>query len=239
MAHQKAQFIIGIDEAGRGPLAGPVVVAAVKLNLKSKISKLLRGIKDSKQLSAKQREKWFAKLTSDSRIAWAVARVYPKTIDRVNISQAANLGARRVYRALSTNNKSGANQRMMRSSTNNESRPNLRIRAFAKDSLFVDETVLLDGGLRLPVHIPHKAIIKGDEKIPVIAAASIIAKVTRDRIMARLHKKYPQYRFDIHKGYGTALHRALLKKYGRSAAHRKSFHFKSARFATRAVVSRS
>lgn len=78
--------------------------------------------------------------------------------------------------------------------------------------------------MRLPAYIPHKTIIRGDEKIPVIAAASIIAKVIRDRIMTRTHKKYPKYHFDIHKGYGTALHRAMIKTYGRSAVHRKSFH---------------
>lgn len=206
MAERKKQFIIGIDEVGRGPLAGPVVVGGVKLNLKNKTSKLLSGIKDSKKLSAKQREKWFAKLTEDSRIAWAVARVYPKTIDRINISQAANLGAWRVYQKLSG------------------------IKLIP---------ALLDGGLYLPHSIPQRTIIRGDEKIPVIAAASIIAKVTRDRMMARLHKKYPRYRFDIHKGYGTVLHRAMIKKYGRSAVHRKSFHFRSEHFATQSIVSRS
>jgi ribonuclease HII len=227
---QKLRYIIGIDEAGRGPLAGPVVVGGVRLNLKNKISKLLSGIKDSKKLSAKQREVWFAKLTAHHEITWAVARVYPKTIDRINISRATNLGAWRVYRALSANNESGANKRMERSSANNEFETNKRaekkcIRKFVKNSLFVDGEVLLDGGLYLPKHIPQKTIIKGDEKIPVISAASIIAKVTRDRLMSRLHKKYPQYRFDIHKGYGTKLHRAMLKKYGRSEAHRKSFRF--------------
>ena len=83
--------------------------------------------------------------------------------------------------------------------------------------------MLLDGGLALPKHIPYEVIIKGDEKIPVIAAASIIAKVTRDRIMLRLHKKYPQYGFDRHKGYGTKMHRACIAQCGICAAHRKSF----------------
>ncbi|MFY9463233.1 MAG: ribonuclease HII, partial [Candidatus Sungiibacteriota bacterium] len=85
--------------------------------------------------------------------------------------------------------------------------------------------VLLDGGLFLPASsgVSQKTIIKGDEKIPLIAAASIIAKVRRDRLMLRLHKKYPEYRFDLHKGYGTALHRAMIRKYGRCEIHRKSF----------------
>ncbi|MBU6415143.1 ribonuclease HII [Patescibacteria group bacterium] len=188
--------IIGIDEAGRGPLAGPVVVGGIRINSKfkfqkSKFWKDFKNIKDSKKLSARQREAWFSKLTAHREILWAVARVYPKTIDRINISQAANLGARRVYKKLAGN-------RLLRT--------------------------VLDGGLYLPKQIPSQTIVKGDEKIPAIAAASIIAKVTRDRLMLRLHKKYPQYRFDIHKGYGTALHRALIKKYGRSKAHRESFH---------------
>lgn len=181
-------YIIGIDEAGRGPLAGPVAVGGIKIS-NQKLN-MLRGIKDSKKLSAIQREAWFAKLTSHPHIAWAVARVHQKTIDRINISQAANLAAKRVYKKLA------------------RGRPWL---------------ALLDGGLYLPKKFPSQTIIKGDEKIPVIAAASIIAKVTRDRMMLRLHKKYPQYRFDIHKGYGTVLHRTLIKKYGRSEVHRKSF----------------
>ncbi|MDO8600209.1 MAG: ribonuclease HII [bacterium] len=187
-AGRPVRYYIGIDEAGRGPLAGPVVVGGVKM--KRGMGRLLSGIKDSKKLSAKQREEWFAKLTVHPNIAWAVARVYPKTIDRINIARATNLGVRRVYQKLSD----------------------------AKST-----PALLDGSLYLPSYIPYKTIIRGDEKIPIISAASIIAKVTRDRIMTRLHKKYPEYRFDIHKGYGTKLHRAMIKKHGRSEVHRKSF----------------
>jgi len=206
-------------------LAGPVVVAGVRLNAKRKMqnvpicrgssilqsrigTKFLYGIKDSKKLSAKKREEWFGKLMGNSKIEWAVAKVGPKVIDRINIQKAANLGAMRVYRKLSTNY---------------ESVTNLRIRRFVRDSRFVDCFALLDGSLYLPKKIPHKTIIRGDEKIPVISAASIIAKVTRDRLMVRLHKKYPKYRFDIHKGYGTKLHKRLIKKHGISEIHRKSF----------------
>ena len=200
MRRKYTKWIIGIDEAGRGPLAGPMVVAGVKSEIsarggsavggKSQKSKFWRNIRDSKKLTAKQREKWFEFLTGHSRIKWATAKVYPKTIDRINIARAANLGARRVY-----------------------------------DKLVGGEihTALLDGSLYLPKSAPHRTIIKGDEKIPVIAAASIIAKVTRDRIMRRLHKKYPQYGFDIHKGYGTKFHRAMIKKFGKSNIHRISF----------------
>ncbi len=186
-------FVIGIDEAGRGPLAGPVVVGGVKIKLKFKNqkSKFWKNIKDSKKLSAKQREEWFAKLTAYPNIEWAIARVYPAVIDRINISRATNRAATRVYKKLSGSRLHKA---------------------------------VLDGGLYLPKKFPSQTIIKGDEKIPVIAAASIIAKVTRDRIMVRLHKKYPRYHFDIHKGYGTVLHRKMIKKFGRSEVHRRSFY---------------
>lgn len=186
------RFLIGIDEAGRGPLAGPVVVAGTLFRIKDKRQKIkiLSGIKDSKKLSAKQREEWFGVLTNHPQIEWAVARISPKIIDRINISQAAHLGARRVYKKLSG---------------------------------FGACHAMLDGSLKLPPHISYEVIIKGDEKISAISAASIIAKVTRDRIMLRLHKKYPKYRFDLHKGYGTKLHRDVIKKFGRSEIHRKSF----------------
>ncbi len=186
----KPKFLIGIDEVGRGPLAGPVVVAGVKLKVKNEKLKIFFGIKDSKKLSVKQRRGWFVKITSHPKIDWAVARVWPKTIDRINIARAANLGARRVYAKL------------------------------AGDKL---PFALLDGSLHLSRVTPHKTIIKGDEKVPAISAASIIAKVKRDRIMLRLHKKYPQYGFNVHKGYGTMFHRKMIKKFGRSAIHRNSF----------------
>lgn len=184
-----SRYLIGIDEAGRGPLAGPVVVAGVLMS-RQLAGRVLVGIKDSKQLSAKQREKWFYFLISHSRIQWAVARVSPAVIDRINIYQAAQLGACRVYLKLSPQK---------------------------------DCHALLDGSLHLPPPISHETIIKGDELIPTISAASIIAKVTRDRIMLRLHKKYPHYRFDLHKGYSTKLHREMIKRFGRCEVHRKSF----------------
>ncbi len=197
----RPSYILGIDEAGRGPLAGPVVVAGIKIkskiNLRPELrsrenqkSKFWEDIRDSKKLSAKKREEWFKLLTSHPEIEWAAAKVWPKTIDRINIARAANLGARRVYAKL------------------------------AGDEM---PFALLDGSLYLSAVTPYKTIIKGDEKIPVISAASIIAKVIRDSTMRRLHKKYPQYGFDRHKGYGTKLHRKMIKKFGRSEAHRISF----------------
>src|SRR3990167_3679950 len=167
--------IVGIDEAGRGPLAGPVVVAGGKIRSAKTAKRLFAGIRDSKKLSAKKREEWFSVLASRPEIEYAVARVWPAVIDRMNISRAANLAARRAHWKLSR----------------------------GRGGIYA----LLDGGLYLPDSILQETIIKGDEKIPLIAAASIIAKVTRDRIMVRLHRKYPEYRFDLHKGYGTELHR--------------------------------
>lgn len=181
--------IIGIDEAGRGPLAGPVVVAGVLMS-PLLATRVLVGIKDSKQLSAKQRDEWFDFLTGHPRIQWAVSRISPGVIDRINIYRATQRGAARVYCELAPKK---------------------------------DCHALLDGSLHLPRPISHETIIKGDELVPIISAASVIAKVTRDRIMRRLHKKYPQYRFDLHKGYSTVLHREMIAKFGRCEAHRKSF----------------
>ena len=186
--------IIGIDEVGRGPLAGPVVVAGVLLRDPKRGPRILRGIKDSKKLSRRAREEWFLVITRNPALSWAVSRVYPSVIDRIHITRAANRAAFSVYRRL-------ASQRLAHA--------------------------FLDGGLFLPSYIPHTTIIKGDEKIALIAAASIVAKVTRDRYMVRMHRKYPHYRFDLHKGYGTELHRKLLKQFDYSVVHRKSFSFRA------------
>ena len=204
--------MIGIDEAGRGPLAGPVAVGGVKIIIKrkaksEKLWEIFSGIKDSKQLTPRQREEWFLFLTTHSQLQCAVTFVWPRVIDRINIRNATLLGVRRVYAKLS----------------------------FRSPKLSLGETrtrggapprVFLDGGLFLAQNIcaNQQTIIKGDEKIPLIAAASIIAKVRRDRLMRTLHKKYPEYRFDLHKGYGTVLHRAMIQKYGRCEIHRESFH---------------
>jgi ribonuclease HII len=186
---KSTQGMIGIDEAGRGPLAGPVVVAGVLMSPRL-AARVLIGIKDSKQLSAKQREQWFNFLTGHARIQWAVSCISPGVIDRINIYEAAQAGARGVYQKLSPEKNCHA---------------------------------LLDGSLHLPPPISHETIIRGDELIPIISAASVIAKITRDRIMARLHKKYPHYRFDLHKGYSTVLHREMIREFGRCDAHRESF----------------
>lgn len=193
------KFIIGIDEAGRGPLAGPVVVAGVlvRKNIASRL-KILKEVKDSKKLSSKKRDELFFCLANHSKIRWSFCAVWPKVIDRINIARATNLGVLRLYKKL------------------------ISTELDSIHSCFV----MLDGSISLPSHISHETIIKGDEKIPVISAASIIAKVIRDRIMLRLHKKFPQYRFDLHKGYGTRTHKDCIKKYGLSLIHRKSFQIR-------------
>jgi ribonuclease HII len=177
--------IAGIDEAGRGPLAGPVVVAAVVLPEGFSHPRL----NDSKKLSPKVREKIFEEITADKRVAWAVAEVGVEEIDRLNILRATHEGMRRVVSLLSVS---------------------------------VDH-VLIDG---LPVHPfpkPQRALVGGDGLSLSIAAASVCAKVTRDRVMHSIDGEYPQYGFAQHKGYGTAFHLARLREYGPTPHHRRSF----------------
>ncbi|HJN62452.1 MAG TPA: ribonuclease HII [Candidatus Parcubacteria bacterium] len=174
-----------LDEAGRGPLAGPVVAAAVVINSKVK----LKGVKDSKQLSAKKREEVYKLLTSHSSIKWGTGKVSEKVIDRINILEASKLAMRRALKNL-------------------KQKPHF---------------LILDGNFKINSDIPQKSIIKADEKVFSCMLASIIAKVTRDKIMERYHKKYPQYDFNKHKGYPTRLHIQLLKKYGPCKIHRKTF----------------
>lgn len=195
----KLKYIIGIDEVGRGPLAGPVTVAAVSVPRGSSFKIHDLRLRDSKKLSARQREIWFDYIKKNKKIFYAIANVSPKIIDKINISQAANLAATRALKKLLMKQKL----------------PRNKIKIF------------LDGGLKikepLSTFYNPRTIIKGDEKIPAIAMASIVAKVTRDKKMARLHKKYPRYGFDKHKGYGTKKHIKALKKHGLSDIHRQTF----------------
>jgi len=177
--------VAGLDEAGRGPLAGPVVAGAILIKVGSKI--LFEDINDSKKLSEKQREKFYKILTNHKDIRWGVGIVSEKVIDKINILEATKLAMQKAIKNLKP------------------------------------DFLLLDGNFKIKSLVPQKSIIKGDQKVISISAASIIAKVTRDRIMGKLHKKYPQYRFDRHKGYGTQLHIKMLKKYGTCLIHRKSF----------------
>ena len=178
--------VIGTDEAGRGPLAGPVIAAAVQLDLSNPIE----GINDSKKLSAETREKLYNTITSQA-VAWSVGQATPVEIDTINILQASLLAMRR---ALDTLNTQGS-------------------------------TVLVDGNRTIDdlPGLQQLAIVEGDGKSASIAAASIIAKVTRDRLMMDYHKTYPAYGFNTNKGYPTKKHRNRVLECGLSPIHRKSF----------------
>jgi ribonuclease HII len=214
----RKKWTVGIDEVGRGALAGPVVVAAALVYADFRHRKSVRlamsntPLRDSKKLSPKQRERWFAYFKEDSAIAFSVARAYPRRIEKMNISRAANLAAEKAYKKLifmpAGKPKLFANLRKL---ANKE---------------IANIPVSLDGGLFLGNGAQPKnakTIAKGDEKIPAIAVASIIAKIHRDHYMCRLAKKYPAYGFEVHKGYGTKLHYGAIRKHGLSDAHRKTF----------------
>ena len=183
------QYICGIDEAGRGPLAGPVVVAAYIMPRNS----MIEGVNDSKKVSEKKREELFEIITNEA-ISYGVGIIDQKEIDRINILNATKEGLTMAVKELNP-------------------RPDLII----VDALTKIDT---DG-------IPYESIIKGDAKCYSISCASIIAKVTRDRIMREWDQVYPQYGFIKHKGYGTAAHINAIKEYGPCPIHRKSFikHF--------------
>ena len=189
--------IIGIDEAGRGPLAGPISVGAFAVKSKDTL-KLFKGVKDSKQLSEKQREEWFATIKKHSNkreVCYAVSFSSAPIIDSKGLTKATRMAMGRSLKRLEKN-------------------------GFAP----IDSRVLLDGSLYAPLKYSNqKTIIDGDAKEPIIALASICAKVLRDRKMKRLAKKYPNYGFEIHKGYGTKAHYRAIRKYGISELHRRSF----------------
>ncbi|MDA1337649.1 MAG: ribonuclease HII [bacterium] len=195
----KKQVIAGIDEVGRGPLAGPVIAAAVVILQKHMVPKLSLGapklslgrLRDSKKLSAKKREEYYDIFLKSKDIQWGIGKVFEKTIDKVNIYQATKLAMVRAVRNLSKK--------------------------------VTPEFLYIDGTMEINVPIAQKAVIRGDETIQLCAMASIVAKVTRDRLMANYHKKYPAYGFDRNKGYGTKLHLSMLKKHGPCKIHRKTF----------------
>ncbi len=180
----KAGLMAGVDEAGRGPLAGPVVAAAVILDELQPIA----GLNDSKKLSAKQRERLFDEIRGRA-LCFSIAEASVQEIDRLNILQATLLAMKRAVEGLRL-------------------KPHL---------------ALVDGN-RLPkLDVLAQAIVKGDSLVPAISAASILAKVHRDRLCQSLHAQYPFYGFDQHKGYGTAMHLAALQAHGPVACHRMSF----------------
>ena len=186
---KKYKFVAGIDEAGRGPLAGPVVAVCVVINKDFKITKDLKEIADSKKLTIKKREELF-KSIQNSSFNIGVGICDHKIIDKINILQATFLAMKKAINSL-------------------EKKPDF---------------ILLDGNLKIPnINYEQRTIIKGDSVIFLIATASIIAKVTRDRIMKKMDEKYPNYFFKDHKGYGTKKHIEMIKKYGPCPIHRISF----------------
>lgn len=188
-------WIIGVDEVGRGPLAGPITLAAVGMKSSKRAPINLTGIRDSKKLSAKQRELWSKKIRSHGHVIHATSSVHSRVIDARGISYAARMAVKRCLSLL-----------MGRHAID------------PKNCL-----VMLDGGLKAPDMYAQRTIIKGDERVPIIAAASIVAKVHRDAYMTRLAKKIPQYGFEQHKGYGTVVHMQAIEKHGLSEHHRRVF----------------
>lgn len=178
-------LVCGVDEAGRGPLAGPVCAAAVILPEGT----VIEGLNDSKKLSEKKREALF-ETVKEAAIAWSVAFASVEVIEEHNILNATFIAMNRAIEGLEIN----------------------------------ADFALIDGN-RVPkeIKIPCETVVKGDSLSMSIAAASILAKVTRDRLMLELDEKYPMYEFKKHKGYGTALHMDLIRKYGPSECHRPSF----------------
>lgn len=177
-------LVCGVDEAGRGPLAGPVYAAAVILDPRRPIA----GLADSKKLTEKKRDRLAGEIR-ETALAWAVCHAEVAEIDRLNILQATLLAMKRAVEQLST----------------------------------VPHQVLIDGNRCPALSIPAQAIVRGDDSVAAISAASILAKTTRDAVMLELHQTYPQYGFDRHKGYGTADHLAALQRHGACPAHRLSF----------------
>ncbi|MCX7872419.1 MAG: ribonuclease HII [Verrucomicrobiae bacterium] len=184
--------VAGVDEAGRGPLAGPVVAAAVVLPFEwyeNGLPESLAGLNDSKQLSERRREMYFEEIIRMKEILYGVGIVEAQEIDSINILNAT-----------------------------------LKAMTLAINRLPVmPEHILIDGNRGIPVALSQTPVVKGDSKSFSIAAASIIAKVTRDRIMLEYDKKYPSYGFSSHKGYGTAEHLESIRRLGPCPIHRKSF----------------
>ena len=178
------QAVAGVDEAGRGPLAGPVVAAAVLLAPDSKFN----GLDDSKKLSPKIREKFFL-IIKEQALSYGIGIVDVEKIEKINILQASLLAMKHAVENLSL-------------------KPDL---------------LLIDGNQPIATDIKQWTIVKGDSLSQSIAAASVLAKVTRDKLMEQYHEQFPRYAFNKHKGYGTRLHRDLIKKYGPCPIHRRTF----------------
>jgi ribonuclease HII len=181
--------VAGIDEAGRGALAGPVAAAAVILPADEKIDLRLKGVRDSKQMTPSQRRYWSAQI-KEWAVTWGVGFASAEEIDQIGILPATHLAAARSLEEL-----------------------NIAPDHLILDYLFLSECML-----------PQTSLVKGDQRSLSVAAASVLAKITRDAFMIALNEQMPGYGFDRHKGYGTASHCAALEKLGLSPAHRQTFH---------------
>lgn len=216
------RVVIGIDEVGRGPLAGPVVLAAVAIPAawRPRKGQGRQSLRDSKKLTAIQRERWSAYLAAHPKVAFATAKAYPRSIEDLNIARAANKAARRALQKLL-----GRLGEVELEGVYLDGGLYLQqLRSPRPRSAFHSEEVRLPGGRVVTAH----TLVKGDEKIPSVKIASVLAKVQRDRIMAREAKKFPGYGFERHKGYATKRHYAALAKLGPTPIHRLTFLQKSA-----------
>ncbi|GAB4299159.1 MAG: ribonuclease HII [Myxococcota bacterium] len=194
MAENGIRIFVGVDEAGRGPLAGPVVAAAVVLGDAFELS----GIKDSKELSPAKREELYP-LIKRSVMCYAIRIVGARNIDRWNIREAARIAMKRAVNGVA-----------------------LKLK---KEYDLSPQMVLIDGKDLLDIRYEQRAVVKGDKRSVSIAAASILAKVYRDRLMMQYHKKFPVYNFAKNMGYPTAEHIEALKKFGASPHHRRTFKY--------------
>ncbi len=187
------EVIGGLDEAGRGPIAGPVTAAAVVVEKDWEIPEVLEQVKGSKQLSRRKREEIYQVLNASPQVEWATSRTSSTVIDRINILEATKLAMKRAVDNLN---------RRLKGST---------------------DFLMIDGNFEIDTDLEQQSFIKGDQSIFLIAAASIVAKVSRDRSMKRYHRRFPKYRFDKHKGYPTEFHRQKVKELGACKIHRQTF----------------
>ena len=183
---QGYRYIAGVDEVGRGPLAGPVVCAAVIMPLDE--AEIIEGVDDSKKLSEKKREQ-LSEQIKNRALCYTIIEIDEKTIDEINILEATKLGMKRALESLE----------------------------------IPPDTVLTDGNMTLDIPFPQRSVVHGDALSYSIGAASIIAKVYRDKLMDGYAERYPQYGFEKNKGYGTAAHIAGIKEYGLCPIHRRTF----------------
>jgi ribonuclease HII len=217
------RYVVGIDEVGRGPLAGPVVLAAVAIpeSWRPRKGNGRLSLRDSKKLTELQRERWAEYLGAHPKVAHVIVKAYPSTIDEVNIARAANLAARRALKKLT---------RMLNFASGDVSvyldggLYLQKLRHPRAKAVIHTEAVRLEPGYTITAH----TVVKGDEKIVPVRMASIFAKVHRDGLMRREAKKYPGYGFERHKGYATKSHYEAINKLGLSKIHRLTFLSKSA-----------